>query len=313
MSSHDRQEDAPTTSATKTTASTIARGEGGNSRSERESSEGHAVGRDTESARPDATASQEGFIIEHERSEKNIRSDERAVAENTPREGAAIEGQRPGHNNREGAQDSQRLGTPAVNRSVGSRAGPDKATERIVSTPEENWYRLEFGVARSLRYTAKRRAFFEKCNQIVRAIIAIAGAGTVATVFHEKSNAPLFFGAVVGFTAAIDLVFEFSKRTMTYDHLYRCYADLGIEIAKTDRTEENYRLLLIKRLQIEKDEPTSLDVLNVVCSNDELEARGHDHRYKVRFWQKLFCQFGSFGAQDFPLIEASREPISSIT
>jgi len=181
-----------------------------------------------------------------------------------------------------------------------------------VSDLEEKFNQLDFAVSRSLRYAAKRRAFFERCNQIVRAIIAICGAGTVAAVFGD-GGAVVYFGAIVGFAAAIDLVFEFSKRTMTYDHLYHCYADLGIEMATAGRTELDYRLFLTKRLQIEKHEPTSLDVLNVVCSNDELEARGYEHRYKVRYWQKFFCQFGDFGKQDFPLIPATKEPLSSVT
>jgi hypothetical protein len=181
-----------------------------------------------------------------------------------------------------------------------------------VSDLEEKFNQLDFAVSRSLRYTAKRRAFFERCNQVVRAVIAICGAGTVAAVFGD-GNVVVYFGAIVGLAAAADLVFEFSKRTMTYDHLYRCFADLGIELATAERTEQSHRLLLTKRLQIEKDEPTSLDVLNVICSNDELEARGYDHRYKVRYWQKLLCQFGDFGEQDFPLIPASKEPLSSVT
>jgi hypothetical protein len=170
---------------------------------------------------------------------------------------------------------------------------------------EADWYKLEFGIARSLRYTAKRRAFFEKWGQLVRIITAIAGAGTVATVFHDAPVTTTVFGALVGFAAAIDLVFEFSKRAMSYDHLYRCYADLGVKIATSHQTEANYKSLVVDRLIIEKDEPTSLDVLNVICSNDELEARGYDYKYKVGFWQRLFSQFGNIGKQNFAIVKAT--------
>ena len=173
---------------------------------------------------------------------------------------------------------------------------------------ESKFYQLEFAVSRSMRYMAKRRSFFLTLNQCVRIITAIGGAGTVASIFGDQP-AIAVFGGIVGFGAAVDLVFEFAKRAMTYDHLFRCYADLGIDIAKSPRSDDAYRLLLERRLLIERDEPDSLDVLNVVCANDELEARGFDHRYLVRRWQRRFCQLGDIGEQSFPQIPAPQSAL----
>jgi uncharacterized membrane protein YuzA (DUF378 family) len=168
---------------------------------------------------------------------------------------------------------------------------------------EERWYELDFAVSRSLRYHAKRRRFFETCLQIVRVIIAVAGAGTVAAVFGESAKITITFGIIVGIAASIDLVFEFARRTMTYDHLYRCFADLYAEIAESDQNSEaQYKKMLSKRRLIEREEPTAYDVLSVVVSNEVLESRGYDFKYKVGYWQGVFAQFGDFGKQDFPKI-----------
>jgi hypothetical protein len=90
---------------------------------------------------------------------------------------------------------------------------------------------------------------------------------------------------------------------MTYDHLYRCFADLSAEIAEADQNHEpTYKRLLSKKRLFEREEPTTLDVLSVIVSNEILESRGYGFKYKVGCWQSLFAQFGDFGKQDFPKV-----------
>jgi uncharacterized membrane protein YuzA (DUF378 family) len=168
---------------------------------------------------------------------------------------------------------------------------------------EERWYELDFAVSRSMRYHAKRRRFFETCLQIVRVIIAVAGAGTVAAVFGDSARITVVFGIIVGVAAAVDLVFEFARRAMNYDHLYRCFAGLSAEIAEADQASEpQCKKLSAKKRHIEMEEPTALDVLNVISSNEVRESRGFGYKYHVRYWQGLFAQFGDFGKQDFPKV-----------
>jgi hypothetical protein len=217
----------------------------------------------------------------------------------------AHQGQRTKDSRCLGSFNQRRARKVGLHRGVVTSAGRERTSEEItMDTLEQRWYELDFSVSRSLRYHAKRRRFFETWLQIIRVITAFAGAGTVATLFGDKaSGTTAIFGAVVAAAAAIDLVFEFARRSMIYDHLYRCFADLGAEIAEADQSSEaEYKKLLSKRRQIEREEPTGLDVLNVICSNEVRESKGYDYKYKVRYLQGLFAQFGDFGKQDFPKV-----------
>jgi hypothetical protein len=168
-------------------------------------------------------------------------------------------------------------------------SGPEGAAREKELAGE--WYQLDFSIARSLRYHAKRRSFFQRCNQLTRALIAITSAGAIAAfVADNAGGAVVVLGVIVGLATALDLVFDYSQRAMDYDGLYRRFADLNIRWASVDRTLENYRLLTVERLIIEKEEPTVLAVLNVICCNEELKARDFDFHYKVGQWQKMFCE-----------------------
>lgn len=183
-----------------------------------------------------------------------------------------------------------------------------------MSELDKQWYKLEFAVARSLRYHSKRRAFFERCNQVSRAVVVVSGAGSAFAAFaydsmlrnEQQANVHahslswfLCLSIVVATAAGLDLIFEFSRRAMTYDHLYRCFADLSVDIARADKSEQSFRELYVRRLLLEKDEPTPLDVLNVVCSNEELQARGFAKGRKIHWWQNAFKQFFSLPPFDF--------------
>ncbi|HEY2069982.1 MAG TPA: hypothetical protein VGG48_10545 [Rhizomicrobium sp.] len=176
-------------------------------------------------------------------------------------------------------------------------------TSQEVNCAEGDWIKLDFSIARSLRYDAKRRAFFERCNHLTRAVTAITGAGTVASVINGFHWASIVMGATVGIATALDLVVDFSSRAMSYDTLYKRFADLGIKVASSERTLENYRRFLVEKLVIEKEEPTVLSVLNVICANEELKSRAYPYQHRVDKFQKLICQFLDVGQQQFEKIE----------
>lgn len=184
-------------------------------------------------------------------------------------------------------------------------AGPDAtASDEEIRELEGRWYQLDFAVGRSLRYHAKRRAFFEHCNHWTRAISAIAGFGTVAMVIQGFHWATITAGTIVGIATALDLVFDYSKRTMAYDDLYRRFADLGIKISDTSHTAENYRQLVTERRKIEKEEPTVMIVLDAVCHNEERKSRGFDDTYKINPMQKMLCQCFDFDGDKISLHSA---------
>ncbi len=180
-------------------------------------------------------------------------------------------------------------------------SGPDQAASEE-NDLEDRWYQLEFIIARSLRYHAKRRAFFERCNQMTRALSAIFSAGAIISVVKHSEWATIASGAIVGIANALDLVFDFSKRAMVYDDLYRRFADLGIKLALTERSDECYRQFVKDRLLIEKEEPTLLVVLNAICYNEELKARGYDFLYRISPAQKLLRHFFDIREDDIQRI-----------
>jgi hypothetical protein len=61
-------------------------------------------------------------------------------------------------------------------------------------------------------------------------------------------------------------------------------------------SDKDVRRWKVERLQIEADEPTNLNTLNVICHNEEAQARalGSEHRYKLNFFDRLFANWGSF-------------------
>lgn len=174
-----------------------------------------------------------------------------------------------------------------------------------MSEAEESWYQLGFGVARSLRYHAKRRAFFERCDHLTRAITAIAGFGTVGSVLNGFHVAAIVAGSIVGVMTALDLVFDYSRRASVYDGLYRRFADLGVRVAGAVHSDANYRTFDVERLLIEKEEPTKLSVLDVLCANEELKARDFGYSHKVTLLQRSFCEILDLPPLTFDRVEHS--------
>jgi hypothetical protein len=57
---------------------------------------------------------------------------------------------------------------------------------------------------------------------------------------------------------------------------------------------------VVRRLEIEEDEPPQLRVLNVLCHNDVVKALGSDKKYLVHvgFWTRLTSDICDFGADN---------------
>jgi hypothetical protein len=87
--------------------------------------------------------------------------------------------------------------------------------------------------------------------------------------------------------------------------LRREFAELLAEMEERPATSDTeYRRFSAKRLKIQVREPPAIEVLNVVCVNEELEGRGYDYRYQVTRPQFLLRNFFSWNARDFPRVSA---------
>lgn len=168
------------------------------------------------------------------------------------------------------------------------------ASEEIVAPPADPQY-WSFGVHKSLRYHAKRRAFFDSWHRWSVAISAISGSATFAAIFGDAP--PLFpkiTSGVVAVMAGLDVGFGFSERARRHDDLYRRFADLAAEMARTPAPSDKDRgRWNAKRLLIERDEPTALRMLDIHCHNEEATARdlGSEHIYPPWWWQRTAMHF----------------------
>lgn len=183
-----------------------------------------------------------------------------------------------------------------------------------------NLVSLEFGVHKSLRYHAKRRSFFEALHMTSTAVSAVAGsAAFVSLLTHltTKSTAPtiaLVASALIAVVTTLDLVIGYSQNARQHDALYQRFALLAADIVrKVDPDDEQIRQWSETRLLIEKDEPTTIDALNVICHNHEAEARGYgdDDIYRVRWYQRVFAQFFTLPPNRFPSLASLKTTASN--
>jgi len=167
------------------------------------------------------------------------------------------------------------------------------------------WIALDFEVHKSIRYHGKRRGFFDSSNNLIRAVSAIFAAGAIVSIVGGSHVATIVVAALLAVLSSIDLVIDFSRRARVYDDLYRDFCELAANIEETAvRDEAQLRTFAARKLRIEAREPTVKDVLAVICANEELEGRGYDHKYRVRWWQRPFSHFFSLPPYDFPEIPA---------
>lgn len=152
---------------------------------------------------------------------------------------------------------------------------------------------LDFGVHVSMRYHAKRRAWFDALHRVAMVVAAVGGSAALATILGQQVQYAAWIAFVVAAAGAFDVAFSPAEKARKVDDLYRRFCDLAAEIAATaDPPPDQIRLWKAKKLKIEADEPTAIDTLNVLCHNQEAEARGYgpEHRHRVRWWQSATAQ-----------------------
>lgn len=182
--------------------------------------------------------------------------------------------------------------------------GADDAPAKEV-TDDGGLFSLTFGVGKSLRYQAKRRAFFEALHRGALALSAISASAAFTAIVGNEGDIAKWLALGIAVVAGLDAVIGFAERARVHDDLYRRFADLAAMIAEPENpTREQVRRWHVERLKIEKDEPTPLGALNVRCHNEEAEARGFgdDVKCRVMWHQVLFSQFFTLPPFGFPPI-----------
>jgi hypothetical protein len=161
---------------------------------------------------------------------------------------------------------------------------------------------LLFGVRRSIRYHIRRRKLFERLDFLTKFLAVIGGSGTIISVSNPVPNKTLavFFGSIVAFFAALDLVVGCSKAARAHHDLIRKFSALEqkIILASGDITESELNRLTTERLKIEEEEPPTMRILNVLCHNELVKARGLDKKHLVNVaWPLVaLAHISDFGA-----------------
>ena len=137
------------------------------------------------------------------------------------------------------------------------------------------------------------------------AIAAIGGSAAFIALIGDATLIAKIIAAIIAVTAALDVVIGFSERARVHDDLYRRWSDLEAKMIRHGTpTEKVLRGWKADRTLIEKEEPTPLSALNVICHNEEAEVReyGEDKLHHVRWYQRAFCHLVTLPPNNFPTL-----------
>lgn len=141
---------------------------------------------------------------------------------------------------------------------------------------DERW-NIDFGVSKSMRYHTYRRSFWQNLDYSTKVFVLMAGTAAFASVIGSSTNTIMaaISASLVALASAADIVIGFTSRARLHDKLYREFCLLGLEITDQEHPpEEQIAKWRRRRLEIEMEEPGTLDWLERRCSAEEARARG---------------------------------------
>ena len=152
---------------------------------------------------------------------------------------------------------------------------------------------LDFSVHVSMRYHARRRAWYDRFHRMMMLIIAVGGSAGVAAIYGGLIAEAEYLAIAVAVAGALELAFSLPERARIEDALYRRFTLLAAEIADAPTIgDDELRAWEAKRLLIRADADDRLEVLRRICHNLEAEARAYpaERRYRLWPWQRLMAQ-----------------------
>jgi hypothetical protein len=152
---------------------------------------------------------------------------------------------------------------------------------------------LDFAVHVSMRYHAKRRAWFDGLHRTAMGVIVLGSSAAAAVIVGGIVDAASDLTIAVALAAALELFFAFGDRARAADALYRRFNALAGDMAEARMVDTNLlRHWDKKRVMIRADCEERLLVLHRICYNLEAEARGYgaEALYEVKAPQRLLSQ-----------------------
>ena len=169
-------------------------------------------------------------------------------------------------------------------------------------TLADDLHELSFGVKRSVRYHAKRSAFFSKLNQFNNLATIVLSAAVMTSFMEDMKIQGISVSFVVGFLvfalASIVIVFDATGRAQKQHDLSRRFIELQKAMLKDKPSQDDYAAWTKERLSIEVEDPNTLNVLNAICHNELIRAGGYgdDQMARIGFFQGLVAPFMDIGA-----------------
>lgn len=174
--------------------------------------------------------------------------------------------------------------------------------ENPIPANEDSLHALNFAVKRSVRYHAKRAAFFAKLNQL-NSLATILLASAVMSSIMEDANLfgfpiAIIFGFLAFVLASIVIVYDATGQAQKHHDLSRRFIDLQKAMLKDKPSQDDYAAWTKERLSIEAEDPNTLNVLNAICHNELIRAGGYgdDQMADIGFFQGLVAPFMDIGA-----------------
>lgn len=170
------------------------------------------------------------------------------------------------------------------------------STKKEMTEQARDLEQIDFGIKKSIRYHSRRRAFFERLDNLANWLVAVAGASAFAAVVGTNGGfLSKVLTAVITVIALGNVILGFGARARLHQDLYRKFSELAIEVAGIEKppTTQDISRLRAKRLTLEADEPHTIDALERWCWNEEAESRGCKpaNLQQLTRWQQFRVRF----------------------
>ena len=152
---------------------------------------------------------------------------------------------------------------------------------------EDDLFKLQFNLGRSIRYHSRRRKFFDFWDKLTTFCSLVFSSTATYGVLSTNEKITLISGAIV------TIVIGFSNKARGHFDFVKQYSLLERMSIKEVLSEKLLKQITDEKLSIESTEPPVLRVLNEMCWNEEAKAQGikPEKWRKIKWYQRLFSSF----------------------
>lgn len=158
---------------------------------------------------------------------------------------------------------------------------------------EDDLFKLQFNLGRSIRYHSRRRKFFDFWDKFTTFCSLVFSSTATYGVLSTNGKITLISGAFVTIFSSLSLVIGFSNKARDHFDFVKQYSLLERMSIKEVLSEKLLKQITDEKLSIESTEPPVLRVLNEMCWNEEAKAQGikPEKWRKIECYQRLFSSF----------------------